>query len=743
VTTTPTPYRSGAPLTDHREAVRALAKHWPGDGGRQRAHGALIGGLLRDGLPVTHVEAIVETLCEATGDEEVQKRLARVAETKGKQDARRPTTGWPALISALGNGGPEAVTRFRQALGLTLTVAALARHKRLPVAFLQEQGLRDLPESGVGIPYHTPDGKEVVKRRTELRAGDGSYWPKGQPLLAYGEARLDEAVKAGHLVLVEGESDTWTLWHHGIPALGLPGADTVEKTLHFGHVSNIPLVYVVEEADEAGKTFVQNVARRLASLGWDGELNVVRFPGAKDVSELHCQDSEAFDEAWQEVLRQARPTERTAAAPAAPPLPADPPWPAPLAEEAFQGLAGDIVRAIEPASEADPAAILVQTIVGFGNLIGRTAHFRVEADRHFANEFAILVGRTGKARKGTSWGQVYCLMRESEEEWATRRVQTGLSSGEGLVWGVRDKIMKRERVKERGEPVRYEEVEADPGVADKRLCIVEPEYANVLKMMERQGNTLSAVLRQAWEGGDLGTLTKNSPTRATESHVSLIGHITKEELRRYLSATEQANGFGNRHLWVCIHRSKLLPDGGRMDEGALSDLRTRLAAAIAAARQVGEMSRDGEAREIWREVYGTLSGDRPGLTGALLGRAEAHVLRLSLIYALLDRSAVIRAPHLMAALAVWEYCEQSVRHIFGDALGDPVADELLRLLRAAPNGMSRWEMSNNFGRNVPSDRIGRALALLAEHGFIRQAPKQQEGRGRPEERWCATRTTRG
>src|SRR5205823_2555764 len=101
------------------------------------------------------------------------------------------------------------------------------------------------------------------------------------------------------------------------------------------------------------------------------------------------------------------------------------------------------------------------------------------------------------------------------------------SSGEGLIWAVRDRIMKREKVKEKGE-VSYVEVEADPGVSDKRLLVYEPEFANVLKQTERQGNTLSAILRQAWDGLDLRTLTKNSPARSTGAHVSLIGHITSD-----------------------------------------------------------------------------------------------------------------------------------------------------------------------------------------------------------------------
>ena len=153
-------------------------------------------------------------------------------------------------------------------------------------------------------------------------------------------------------------------------------------------------------------------------------------------------------------------------------------------------------------------------VVGFGNIIGRATHFTVESDRHHGNEFVVLVGKTSKARKGTSWGRVNRLLEEAEQQWAEERVQTGLSSGEGLIWAVRDPIVKRERIKEKGE-VRYEEVEADPGVADKRLLVYEPEFANVLKQTERQGNTLSAILRNAWDGRNLRSMTKNSPARAT------------------------------------------------------------------------------------------------------------------------------------------------------------------------------------------------------------------------------------
>jgi hypothetical protein len=415
--------------------------------------------------------------------------------------------------------------------------------------------------------------------------------------------------------------------------------------------------------------------------------------------------------------------------------PEPPKWPDPPGEEAFSGLAGEIVRAIEPTSESDKSALLVQTLVAFGNVIGRTAHFVVEGDRHHGNEFVVLVGRTAKARKGTSWGRIERLFREAEEQWATERLQTGLSSGEGLIWAVRDPITKRERVKERGQPVHYEEVEADPGIQDKRLQVFEPEFANVLKQTERQGNTLSAILRNAWDGRDLRSMTKNSPARATGAHVSLIGHITSDELHRYLSETETANGFANRFLFVCVDRSKVLPEGGKLDLVRWEKLRAESVEVLDFARSAGEYHRDEEARAIWHEVYAELSEGKPGLAGALLARGEAHVMRLALLYAVLDKSPVIRAQHLLAALALWVLCERSVYYVFGDRLGDPLADDLLRLLRSCPEGLTRTDVSSYLGRHQSAERIGRALGLLLQHKLAR-CDRQETG-GRPTEQWFA------
>jgi hypothetical protein len=350
------------------------------------------------------------------------------------------------------------------------------------------------------------------------------------------------------------------------------------------------------------------------------------------------------------------------------------------------------------------------------------------------NEYTALVGRSSRARKGTAMGHVRRVFGRADPEWEQDRIHSGLSSGEGFVFAVRDAQVRRKAIRQDGKPTgEYADEVVDPGVLDKRLLVQEPELASVLKVMAREGNILSPCIRDAWDRGTLGTMTKNYPVRATGAHVSLIGHITADELRRTLGATEAANGFGNRILWICAQRSKMLPEGGRPDENVLNTLVEQLHQALAFARTVGEMHRDDEARDMWYAVYPTLAADKPGLFGALVARAEAHVVRFSCLYALLDQSAVVRAEHLCAALALWEYAEASARHIFGDSTGDPDADTILAGLRA--NGpLARTEISALFGRNLPSGRLDRALGLLLRHGLAHPRRDAETG-GRAREVW--------
>jgi len=151
-----------------------------------------------------------------------------------------------------------------------------------------------------------------------------------------------------------------------------------------------------------------------------------------------------------------------------------------LSNTALYGLAGEIVRTIEPHTEADNAALLIQLLVGFGCLIGKTAYFRAEADYHYTKLFAVLVGASSKGRKGTSWGQIRRLLCRVDESFADC-VQDGLSSGEGLIFHVRDAQTKKVAIKEKGRIVDYQDEIVDEGATEKRAFIGEPEFARVLR----------------------------------------------------------------------------------------------------------------------------------------------------------------------------------------------------------------------------------------------------------------------
>ena len=105
-------------------------------------------------------------------------------------------------------------------------------------------------------------------------------------------------------------------------------------------------------------------------------------------------------------------------------------------------------------------------------------------------------------------------------------------------------------------------------------------------------------MRNAWDGKTLQTMAKNSPLRATGAHIGIVGHITKQELLRHITATELANGFFNRFMVVAVQRSKTLPFGGRLDGDDLDRVRqqVRLAARFAAAEQ--PITFDGHCRRI-------------------------------------------------------------------------------------------------------------------------------------------------
>jgi hypothetical protein len=304
-------------------------------------------------------------------------------------------------------------------------------------------------------------------------------------------------------------------------------------------------------------------------------------------------------------------------------LPA-PEWPM-LDPAALTGLAGRFVAAVDPYTVADPVAILIHLLAAVGNIIGDGPHAIAGQDCHPCRVFGLLVGETSRGRKGTAWSVVRTILERLDGgTWARANVKTGLSSGEGVIHHVRDRVTGTREVKgrQRDEPIRYEEYIVDHGVEDKRLFVIEPEMASVLKRMAGETNTLSPLLRQAWDSGDLGTLTRTNPIRATGAHLSLIGHITTDELLRTLTETEQANGFANRILFLCVRRSKFLPEGASIPPAVLVPLLDDFRRVQSLARRVRVIVRDPAATARWHAVYPELTREITGLVGASLRAAK-------------------------------------------------------------------------------------------------------------------------
>ena len=579
--------------------------------------------------------------------------------------------------------------------------------------------------------------KDFRQRRPD---GRGWSWKLGDVRRApYLLPELVKAVAAGETIYVpEGEKDVDNLRAIGLAATTNPGGIKKWRDEYSEHLRGADVVVLPDnhaEGREHGEQVVaslRGIAKRIRTL--DIGKHWAECPNKGDISDwLAAGGTVEQFKAMVDALPEATGDNPISGAPSIAQVEspsAKPAWPE-MDNAAYYGLAGDVVRALKPHTEADPVAVLIQFLTCAGNIIGNCPYYQVEGTRHHANLFAVLVGESSKARKGTSWDRISGIVKIADDNWYSERTRGGLSSGEGFIDPVRDEIKKYNAKDKIWETV-------DPGVADKRLMITEPEFAGVLAVTERHGNTLSALVRKAWDGGILATMTRSNPLRATGAHISIIGHVTEDELRARLTCTDAANGFANRYLFPLVKRSKVLPFGGdALEDGVIFGLGERLKEAIGVAQKIGRVGWTSDAAKSWKEVYGQLSEGQPGLLGAVTSRAEAQCVRLALIYALLDGVQNIDLPHIDAALAVWGYCEASAAHIFGLSLGDPVADEILRALhQAGDEGMTRSVIREYFGRHKSSDRIGAALALLMSKGRARGEMRQTGGR--PSEVWIAT-----
>ena len=386
----------------------------------------------------------------------------------------------------------------------------------------------------------------------------------------------------------------------------------------------------------------------------------------------------------------------------------------------YQGWLGRTAVELTETSEADPVAVLVTLMAFFGVMAGTGPYAQISDDRHPALLWPLIMGHTGIGRKGTSLGVAARLVKAAIPEFYSENVTSGLSSGEGLIAAVAD--------------------QEDGASGGQARLVIETEYSMTIRRSGREGNSLSGVLRQAWEGDDLSTLTKVS-LHATAPHVGILAHITPGEFRLCANGADMAGGTYNRFLPVYSERSKEIPDG----EGAPDDLIAKhalvLRERVKQARDVRKVPLTEAARAYWADVvYGALSGAQPadGTVAQFTARATPYARRAAMLYALGDGAAAVDLPHLQAAYALIRYSRATAAHVVGSGTGDPRLDKVLAALTAAgADGLTRAQISNLFSRNLSAAQLDDLLSKVeAAPGVARS---QRQGAGRPTTVWTRHR----
>lgn len=401
------------------------------------------------------------------------------------------------------------------------------------------------------------------------------------------------------------------------------------------------------------------------------------------------------------------------------------PWPE-LAPAALHGPLGRIVEQLTPHTEADPVGVLASLLVYFGAAVGPGPHFRLSGNSHSARINVVVVGDSARARKGSAEGMARWIMRTADPAIASDRRANGLNSGEGLIEAVRDARWGKDKS--------GNDVLVDAGVDDKRLMLFEPEFAGrLLTAIKRSGSTISALLRMAWDDGNLQTMSRN-PLRATGAHICVLGNAVIDELLTQVTASDMAGGLLNRFLFVAVRSGRRLPFGGELDDQAVEEMARPLREVLARARVRSRLPWGKSCRESWPGAYDALMDDAPdGPMGHLTARGPVQVQRLALIYALAEGAASIEVDHLESAISFWGFCRDSAELILsgdcsGALTGDPDGDRMLKLLVESERAWGMKELARELGWS--GSKVVAVRGRLARLQLVRVGPVKGES-GRP------------
>ncbi|MCZ2103545.1 MAG: DUF3987 domain-containing protein [Burkholderiales bacterium] len=397
------------------------------------------------------------------------------------------------------------------------------------------------------------------------------------------------------------------------------------------------------------------------------------------------------------------------------------------------GLVGDVARAGSDTTEANPYAIAANFIAFMGCAVGRGPFMAVGNTWHHARMFMLHIGRSGRGRKGDAVsliGRIEHSLKALSKDATPQVHRGGLSSREGLVYLIHDGFTEGK-------------TEVEP-ILDKRLLVIESEFANVLHQGKREGNTLSAALRDCWDGVSMKPATKSSRLWATDPHIAMVGAVTPSELLGLMASRELTNGFANRFLMFWAERTKMLafPRATRQED--VDALAARVLEVLQFCRADKDKMRvelSPDARKRYEVLYHSELNDNSAgeRITALIERRAPMLLRLAMLFALCDLTTTVEVHHINAALAWVRYSVDSIKFVFASAADEVAVAETNETARkivdflTAHQRVTRKQITVDcFGGHVNKTRIDAALEeLLTCNPPHITVQEDRSGPGRP------------
>ncbi len=338
--------------------------------------------------------------------------------------------------------------------------------------------------------------------------------------------------------------------------------------------------------------------------------------------------------------------------------------------------------------------------------------------------FGLVIMRTGGG-KGISEDRAELMIERSklfsasevENDCLFARVhEGGLSTSEGIASELKDATQDKN-----GEIVE--------GVSDKRLCIIEEEFMEILVRCRSNNSTLSSTIRKLFDGGDLSPMTKHDRVQCTSPHVCINAHITAKEFLKELGSADIFNGFSNRFLTIHGIPKPVIPFPKPLDEESVSKIAEELADVISWCNSSKRVITLGPCfRELWVKEVHRISelGPADSLEATLMVRAPHYAIIISGLFAAMEKTTVLTKEHLVAALSWIDYWHESIRYVFNTE-AEAVANEerkkratmVLNAIKSVVNeqGVSSFQrtlLTKKLGRKINSKLVNEALQDLQE-----------------------------